>query len=236
MAPKRREVVAYGVMYRWFADVFGLDLAEQARRLMHPDPPNKEEELAEHVKMWRDKMRKLEAHREEFKLAPIFEINAFRMLMTGNAEEYFERWEADRDTTDAAKSYGELLGKVEDYPRTRKVDSSAKEKMQLGGNPWTLELLAVGVGRRTLVEDTIMTECVRSASRRRDGIRQTQGRLLQLRFVRPPREGMPVPAERHKQGQRRFPLELWTKGSSRKVVPHGHSSSRKGQRRIQNKR
>ncbi len=54
--------IAYGVMYRWFADVAGLGLAEQARRLMHPDPPKKEEDLAEHVEMWQDKMRRLEAH------------------------------------------------------------------------------------------------------------------------------------------------------------------------------
>ncbi len=51
MVPKEQGVVAYGVMYRWFTDVSGLGLAEQARRLMNPDPPKKEEELAEHVEM-----------------------------------------------------------------------------------------------------------------------------------------------------------------------------------------
>ena len=30
---------AYGVVYRLFTDASGLGLAEQARRLMHPDPP-----------------------------------------------------------------------------------------------------------------------------------------------------------------------------------------------------
>ena len=53
---------AYGVVYRWFTDVSGLGLSEQARRLMHPDPPKKEEELSEHVDAWQDKMRRLEAH------------------------------------------------------------------------------------------------------------------------------------------------------------------------------
>ena len=83
-------------MYRWFTDVSGLGLAEQARRLMHPDPPKKEEELAEHVEMLQDKMRRLETHGEQFKLAPVFKINALRLLMTGKAKEYFELWEADR--------------------------------------------------------------------------------------------------------------------------------------------
>ncbi len=32
---------AYGVVDRWFTDVSGLGLSEQARRLMHQDPPKK---------------------------------------------------------------------------------------------------------------------------------------------------------------------------------------------------
>ncbi len=44
--------------------------SEQARMLMHPSPPNREEELAEHVEMWQDKIRRLEAHGDEFKLSP----------------------------------------------------------------------------------------------------------------------------------------------------------------------
>ena len=38
--------------------------------------------------MWEDKMRRLEAHGEEFKLAPVFKISALRLLMTGKAKEY----------------------------------------------------------------------------------------------------------------------------------------------------
>ena len=45
--------------------------------------------MAEHVEMWQDRMRRLEATGEEFKLAPVFEINALRMLMAGKAKEYF---------------------------------------------------------------------------------------------------------------------------------------------------
>ena len=70
MVPKGEGVIAYGIMYRWFTDVSGLGLAEQARKLMHPDPPKREEELAEYVEMWQDKMRRLEAHGDEYKLAP----------------------------------------------------------------------------------------------------------------------------------------------------------------------
>ena len=51
IVPKGQRVVAYGVLYRWFTDVSGLGLVEQARMLMHPAPPKREEELEEHVEM-----------------------------------------------------------------------------------------------------------------------------------------------------------------------------------------
>ncbi len=109
---------------------------------MHPSPPKREKELAEHVEMWQDEMRRLEAHGEEYKLAPVFKLNVLRMPITGKAKEYFDLWEADRDPTEAAKSYEELLNKVKDYARRRKLDTSVKEKIQQGGDP--MDVGAVG--------------------------------------------------------------------------------------------
>ncbi len=114
MVPTRQGVVAYGALHRWFTDVSGLGLAEQARMLMHPAPLKREDELAEHVEMWQDGMRRLEAHGDEFKLATVFKIDALRMLMAGKAKQYFDLWEADRDTTNPTKSHEELLTKVKD--------------------------------------------------------------------------------------------------------------------------
>ncbi len=51
MVRTRNGVTPYGVLYRWFTDVSGLGLAEQARMLMYPSPPKKVEELAENVEM-----------------------------------------------------------------------------------------------------------------------------------------------------------------------------------------
>ncbi len=82
-------ITAYGVLHRRFADVSGLGLAEQTRMLMHPSPAKREEDLAEHMEIWQDKMRRLEAHGEESKLHPLFKINALRLLMTGEARESF---------------------------------------------------------------------------------------------------------------------------------------------------
>ncbi len=77
---------------------------------------------------------RLEAHGEEFKLVPLYKINALCMLMTRKAKGYFDFWEADHDPTKAAKKYEELLSKVKDYARGCKFDSSANEKIQQGGD------------------------------------------------------------------------------------------------------
>ena len=121
MIPSGEGLRAYGVVYRWFTDVSGLGLSEQARRLMHPDPPKKEEELSEHVDAWQDKMRRSEALGDEYKLPAMYKINALRMLMIGKSKEYFDLWEVDKDHTDPSKSYEELLAKVKDYSSKEKV-------------------------------------------------------------------------------------------------------------------
>ncbi len=51
-------------------------------------------------------------HGEVVKLAPLFKINTLRMLMTVKAKGYFDLWEADHDSTNAKKTYEELLNKV----------------------------------------------------------------------------------------------------------------------------
>ncbi len=102
--------------------------------LIHPSPPRREEDSAEHVEMWQDKMRRLEAHGEEFKSAPLFKINALRMFMTGIAEEYFDLREADHDPTYAKKTYDELL--VKDYARRRKLTQTPRRGCSKEETPW----------------------------------------------------------------------------------------------------
>jgi hypothetical protein len=80
--------------------------------------------------------------RIDFKLAPLNKINALRTIMTGKAKEHFDLWETDHDPTNAAKTYEDLLNKVKDYARRRKLNSSAKEKIQQGGDP--MDVGAVG--------------------------------------------------------------------------------------------
>ena len=44
----------------------------KTRRLMRPEPPKREEELAEHTEMRQRKMRRLDVHGYEYKWATVF--------------------------------------------------------------------------------------------------------------------------------------------------------------------
>ena len=73
---------------------------------------------------------------EEFKLAPLYKINAPRMIMSGQAKEYFDLWEADHYPANAAKTYEELLNKVKDYARRGKFILLPRRKSNKEETPW----------------------------------------------------------------------------------------------------
>ena len=135
MVPSGDGMRAYGVLYRWFTDVSGLGLVEQSRRLMHPEPVKREEELSEAVEAWMDKLRRLEAHGDKYKLPAVYKLTALKAMLTGKALEYAELWEADLDKVDEEKAYDELLNKVREYGRKKKLDSSARTAVQQGSDP-----------------------------------------------------------------------------------------------------
>ena len=62
--PERQGLLAYGKLYQWFTEVSGLGLTEQTRKLIHPDPPKREEYLNEYIYNWCERLRRLEAHGE----------------------------------------------------------------------------------------------------------------------------------------------------------------------------
>jgi hypothetical protein len=117
-------VSAYLILYRWFTDISGLGLSEQARRLMHPDPAKKEEDLADAIGQWSERVKRLEAHGTKYALAPLFKVAALRLMLVGRARDLFETWEAEHDT-DEEEGFSELMAKVKDYARKKKLDHVA---------------------------------------------------------------------------------------------------------------
>ncbi len=150
MIPQGEGLRTCGILYRWFADVSGLGLAEQARISMHPDPTKKDEELAKNVELWQGEMRRLEDHAGEYKLVPMYEISALRMLMTGKADEYFDLWDADRDHTDVVwrsrtRSY-RAMSRTRTTPASGSWIVSPRRRSSMEGIPWTSEQMVRGAG------------------------------------------------------------------------------------------
>ena len=126
---------AYMVLYKWFTDVSGMGLAEQARRLMHPDPPKDESGLAECIEAWYDKMTRLETHGQDFKMPPVYKMNALKSLMVGRSKDFFEIWETEGNATYDEDFFREVLAKAKDYARRKKLDSAVKQNVQKGSDP-----------------------------------------------------------------------------------------------------
>ncbi len=75
--------------------------------------------------------------------------------MDGKAIEYFDLWEADRDSTDQAKSYEELLTKVKGCSkRYKRLTVRRRRGCITEVTPWMLEPWEDGVGAKAQMEDT----------------------------------------------------------------------------------
>jgi len=130
----RKGMVAYGQLYRWFTEISGLGLAEQARRLIQPESPKKEEDIAEYVDLWEERINRLEAHGDEYKLSSLYKVTALRQLMVGKAIDHFEIWQASIKPEND-QGFRELIGKVKDFARRKRLDQavlSGKAPMDIG--------------------------------------------------------------------------------------------------------
>ena len=47
----REGILGYSVLYRWYTEISGLGLTEQAQKLMRPESPKKEEDMAEKYRL-----------------------------------------------------------------------------------------------------------------------------------------------------------------------------------------
>ena len=73
----------YTEVYKWFTETSGLGLAEQARKLMHLDPVKKEEELADRIEDWVQKVDRLSRHGSDYEMAPAFKMAAIQHILIG---------------------------------------------------------------------------------------------------------------------------------------------------------
>ena len=141
----RDGIECYARVYRWFTEVSGLGLAEQARKLMHPTPPKREDELAGCVDAWCEGIRRLEGHGPRYVLAPLYKVTALRMMMVGRARDHFEIWQDESGDNDD-EGFRRLLGRVRDYARRRTLDHSAEKAVSGGRGPLDMDCGGVHKG------------------------------------------------------------------------------------------
>ena len=64
-ARPRGGVMMYAEVYRWFTETSGLGLMEQAAKLMQPKQATNEEDIAEAIDPWEEKINRLARHGEQ---------------------------------------------------------------------------------------------------------------------------------------------------------------------------
>ena len=128
-------ITGYSTLYKWYTEISGLGLTEQTRRLMHPEAPKKQEDLADAVDTWVERVKRLEAHGDKYALPALYKVTALRLLMVGTSKDHFELWGAEYQNYDDG-GYKEILGKAKDYARRRKLDhaaTKAADPLDIGG-------------------------------------------------------------------------------------------------------
>jgi len=133
MVGDHQGILAYAKMYRWFTEISGLGLSEQTRRVMHPDPPKREEDLADAVEAWAEKMRRLEGHGPKYALPAMFKQAALKLLMVGKSKDHFDIWQAGLQEDDE-EGFKTLLNQVRDYARKQKLEGNVKKAERTGGD------------------------------------------------------------------------------------------------------
>ena len=128
----------YAEVHKWFTDTSGLGLTEQAALLMNPKAAGREEEIAEVIETWEEKVNRLARHGDAYRLPEAFKKVALKAMLVGKIKDNYELWEADK------LSFEELLKKVKEQARRKKLDrdvQKGKTGVALGANnaqwePW----------------------------------------------------------------------------------------------------
>ena len=70
-------------------------MKEQAALLMNPATAAKEEEIAEAIERWEEKVNRLARHGEDYRLPEAFKEVALKQMLTGKIKDNFELWQSE---------------------------------------------------------------------------------------------------------------------------------------------
>ena len=109
----------YAEVYRWFTETSGLGLMEQVAALMHPKQASKEEDIAEAVEAWLEKVNRLGRHGSEHQPPGSFKKVALEKILVGKLLDNYELWNMEKLT------FEEILRRVRDLARANQFDTDA---------------------------------------------------------------------------------------------------------------
>ena len=92
---------------------------EQSAKLMQPAQAGKEEDIAEAIELWEEKMNRLAQHGEEFRLSDTYKKVALKRILLGKTRDNFETWQTEK------LPFEELLRKTKELARSKKLDTDA---------------------------------------------------------------------------------------------------------------
>ena len=106
--------------------------------LMNPKAASKEEDIAEVIETWEERVNRLDRHGAAYCLPEEFKKVALKAMLVGKIKDNYELWEADK------LSFEELLKKVKEQARAKKLDrdvQKGKTGVAVGANnshwePW----------------------------------------------------------------------------------------------------
>ena len=89
---------------------------EETSRLMHPKQASREEDVAEAIEAWLERVNRLERCGTEYHLAESFKKVALKQILVGRLRDNYDLWNSDK------LQFDELLRRVRDQARARKLD------------------------------------------------------------------------------------------------------------------
>ena len=86
----------YVEVYKWFTETSGIGLAEQAGSLRNIAQVKKEDDVAEAIELWEEKLRRSACHGEGYQLTTAFKQVALKKILVGKIRETFDLWETEK--------------------------------------------------------------------------------------------------------------------------------------------
>ena len=112
---KHGGVRMYAEVYKRFTETSGQGLMEQMQAMMDPKPAGKEEETAEAIEAWEERMNRLSRYGDEYKLLETGKKVALKKILIGKIKDNLELWEFE--SPNPTLEY--LLKRVKDQARSK---------------------------------------------------------------------------------------------------------------------